>query len=308
MTPLRAVVALLGTAALAAMFAGSTATADVAGPDDSIQQAFGPLQPATWYAGAFKSDGDVDYLTIGVAEPNLVLHVDVENTVSPCQSMWLNGCPVWGTLIDAQGTQVGGEGSAAGTAEVDAGASDVIDWTFATAGTYYLAMDSAGDLPTYRVRQVATVPAAPGPGSAAGGGQAGGSGTPPAPGSPGSGAGAGTSGGEGSGSSPPLPATSLVVASPQRGTAVRARLLVRRALRRLTVTVGRPGGPALASLRLTSVRAGRRHVALRLGPAGRLALARAGRLRLTVRLVAVPSSGRRLVLRRGVILDRSSSR
>jgi hypothetical protein len=303
MTPRHAVAALVVAGALAGMFTGSTAMADVAGPDDSTQQAFGPMQPATWYAGAFKSEGDVDYLAIRIEEPNLALHVDVENTVSPCQSAWLNGCPVWGTLIDAQGTQVGGEGSPAGTGEVDAGASDVIDWTFATAGAYYLAMDSAGDLPTYRVRQIATPPAPAGAGGAGGGGGQGGDSGTPGTGS----SGAGAPGGEGSGSSPPLPAASLVVASRQRGAAVRARLLVRRALRRLTLTVGRPGGPALASLRLASVRAGRRMVVLRLGPAGRRALARAGRLRLTVRLVAVPSSGSRVVLRRGVILDRPAS-
>jgi hypothetical protein len=263
-----------------------------------------------WYPGAFTSADDVDYLAIRVEAPALALHVDVENTVSPCTSVWLNGCPVWGTLIDAQGTQIGGEGSSAGTGQVDAGTSDVIDWTFDAAGTYFLAMDSAGDLPSYRVRQIATVPAPAGSGTAGGQGGQGGTGGigQPAPATGNAGESGSTTSGAGDGSSPVLPAASLLVTTRQRGTVVRARVAVRRLLRSLTLSVARPGGVALASLRLPSVRAGRRTVALRLGARGRRALARARRLRLTLRLVAVPTVGSRLVLRRAVILDRSSNR
>jgi hypothetical protein len=55
MTPRRAVAELLCTAGA---FAPAAARADVAGPDDSVQQAFGPLAPAAWYPGAFTSAGD----------------------------------------------------------------------------------------------------------------------------------------------------------------------------------------------------------------------------------------------------------
>ncbi len=293
MTPGRALAAFVCTASLATALGAGAADADVAGPDDSIQQAFGPLAPATWYAGQFKGDGDVDYLAVRVQEPSLTLHVDVENTVSPCMSVWLNGCPIWATFIDGQSLQVGGEGSSAGTGQVDAGASDVIDWTFAAPGTYFLAMDSAGDLPTYRVRYLATAPPAYGPGGAGGPGAGG---EPP---------GAGAGGGAGSATTP---AASLTVTRRQRGNVVRARIVVRRPLRSLTVSVGRTGAKAYATRRLTAVRAGRRTVVLRLGPAGRRALARAGRLRLAVRLVAVPVAGSRLILRRAVILDRPRPR
>jgi hypothetical protein len=100
---------------------------------------------------------------------------------------------------------------------------------------------------------------------------------------------------------------SLAVARRQRGTAIRARIAVRSPLRRLTLSALRDGAP-LASLRLASVRAGRRTVALRLGPAGQRALARAGKLGLTVRLVAIPATGSRLIVRRPVTLVRPAAR
>ena len=58
-------------------------------------------------------------------------------------SLELTGCPVYGTLLDAGGAQLGGEDSGAGTGPVtDDSPADVIDWTFATPGRYYLAMDA----------------------------------------------------------------------------------------------------------------------------------------------------------------------
>ncbi|HEU0317030.1 MAG TPA: hypothetical protein VFR49_06855 [Solirubrobacteraceae bacterium] len=268
-------VALAGTLAMA-----GPALADIAGPDDSIQQAFGPMSSGSSYSGAFVSPGDVDYLAIAVARPNTMVHVDVENTVAACASPNLTGCPIWGSLIDGQGGQVGGEGSTAGTGEVDAGASDVIDWTFSAAGTYYLAIDSSGDLPTYRVRETAIEPGLPG-GAPAG-----------SPGSAGGQPGSGPAGGTTTGGHPSTgQAVTLALSRHQRGDTIRARLVVRRPVRLLTLSVTTPSSRLLASARLTSVPVGRRTVALRLGRAGRGALVRAGRLRLTVRLVAQPVTG-----------------
>jgi hypothetical protein len=142
----------LALGVLAALVVAAPALADVAGPDDSLAQAYGPLQPGVTVSGTFKSPTDVDYLSFNVTAPNTAVHFTVTNTVGSCSSPdGPAGCAVWGTLIDGQQQQLGGEGSSAGTAEVDAGRSDVIDWTIADPGTYYLAMDSGGSLPSYEV-------------------------------------------------------------------------------------------------------------------------------------------------------------
>jgi hypothetical protein len=67
-------------------------------------------------------------------------------------------------------------------------------------------------------------------------------------------------------------------------------------------------GVTISSASFTAVRAGRRTVALRLDRAARRALARAGRLALTVRMVAVPATGSRLVVRRSLTLVRPARR
>jgi hypothetical protein len=138
--------------ALGALLVGAPASADVSGPDDSLAQAY-PLQPGVTVSGTFNSPTDVDYLSFSVTAPNTAVHFTVTNTTPSCSSPdGPAGCAVWGTLIDGQQQQLGGEGSSAGTDEVDAGKSDVIDWTVATPGTYYLAMDSGGSQPSYKVR------------------------------------------------------------------------------------------------------------------------------------------------------------
>jgi hypothetical protein len=139
--------------ALGALALAAPAAAEVAGnPADSLPTAYGPLQPGVSVSGAFKSPNDVDYLSFNVTAPNSAVHFKVTNTLSSCSSPdGPIGCAVFGTLIDGNQQQLGGEGSSAGTGEVDAGKSDVIDWTIANPGTYYLAMDSGGSFPTYRV-------------------------------------------------------------------------------------------------------------------------------------------------------------
>lgn len=152
---------LCGVAALAV---SAPALANVSGPDDSLPQAYGPLQPGVDVSGAFTRPDDVDYLSFIVTAPHTAVHFDVTNTVGRCGSPdGAIGCAVFGTLIDGQQHQLGGEGSSAGTGEVDAGGRDVIDWVIADPGTYYLAMDSGGFLPTYRVRLAPPTPAVTGP-------------------------------------------------------------------------------------------------------------------------------------------------
>ena len=140
-------------AAVVALVPAAAALADVAGPDDSTAQAYGPLQPGVTVSGSFTRPDDVDYLSFNVAAPNTAVHFVVSNTTGSCGSPdGAIGCAVWGTLIDGQQQQLGGEGSSAGTGEVDAGGTDAIDWVIAQPGTYYLVMDSGGYLPAYKVR------------------------------------------------------------------------------------------------------------------------------------------------------------
>jgi hypothetical protein len=191
--PLAAGVTLALLWALLALVAPA-AHADVFGPDESIAQAGGPLQPGNTYGGAFSSPDDIDYLSFDVTQPNQTLHFDVVNTLTDCNSPDLDFCPMWATLIDGNGQQLGGPDSYAGTGEVDYASSDTIDWTFPSPGRYYLVLDSSGDLPSFQLDFNVVVP------GATGGGGGGGGGTGTTTGS-GAGAGAGSVNSQGHGSS-----------------------------------------------------------------------------------------------------------
>ncbi|MEY2514150.1 MAG: hypothetical protein QOJ89_1508 [bacterium] len=259
---------------VAALLPAALAVADVAGPDDTIATAYGPLVAGTPYSGTFKSETDVDYLSFDVAKAGDKLHFDVVNTVSGCTSVNLTGCPIYATLITTAGQQVGGEGSSAGTAAVPEGRSDTIDWTFDAPGRYLVAMDSDGDGPTYTIRYRVVTAAA------------------------------------GTGTTVPRPAaiSSLRVTTPQHTTTVRARLNVGRVLRKLTVRLERAGaarGAApVAVARLEAVPRGKRTISLRLDARARADVALRGHLALRVRVVAVPDGGATQILQRAVRVDR----
>jgi hypothetical protein len=158
--PSRLLPAALAVAALAASVLPAAASADMMGADDSIATAFGPLVPGTLYSGAFRSDADTDYLAFDVAKAGDLVHFDVANLTPSCPSPDANGCPVYATLIDSSGQQVGGEGSGAGTGAVTVDAhTDVVDWTFGGPGRFYVAMDSgvAGTSYSIRLRPPAAV-------------------------------------------------------------------------------------------------------------------------------------------------------
>jgi hypothetical protein len=253
--------------ALGALALAAPAIADVAGPDDSLAQAYGPLQPGVSVSGTFTRPDDVDYLKFNVTARNTAVHFTVTNTVSSCSSPdGPIGCAVWGTLIDGQQQQLGGEGSSAGTAEVDAGKTDVIDWTIADPGTYYLAMDSGGALPSYRVRLA-----------------------PPEPTGP--------------------PIASLSARSVRHGAAVSVRVKAGRPLRslkaKLTLT---SHGHAIALGRASAgnVKKGTKTLTITVNRAGRHALAGAAshRLRVRVRVTAVPVVGRSASAQRSLTLHR----
>ncbi|GAC1436854.1 MAG: hypothetical protein NVSMB51_09100 [Solirubrobacteraceae bacterium] len=274
---------LVATFLVAGFLPVSAAPGDVAGPDESIGQAFGPLVAGSVYSGSFNSPTDMDYLAFDVAQPGQTLHFDVTNTVHGCLSPNLTGCPLYATLIDSQGLQLGGAGSSAGTGPVSEDyRADVIDWTFDAAGRYYVAVDSDGDLPTYTLHYAVS---SSGTGNAigSGGGRAGAGGAPK---------------GDAAGSDQSAPGsaraiTSLRVSSHQRGTTVRARLNIGRALRSLKVQLETTGARArtFAVKRLREVRPGRRTFALPLDASARLLLVRRGRLTLRVAVSAAPGTG-----------------
>ena len=146
-------------AALIALGVGvsaSAAKADIigAGPDETIAQAYGPLTPGVNYSGAFSNPNDVDYLAFAVASAGESLQFTVSNTLQSCNSPDDDYCPLYATLMDQTNQQVGGDSSSAGTvATFDD--TETIDWTFAAPGTYYVLMESNGNLadgqPTYTV-------------------------------------------------------------------------------------------------------------------------------------------------------------
>jgi hypothetical protein len=283
------------------------ASADVAGPDDSIAEAFGPLAADTLYSGRFKSETDVDYLSFDVARAGQTLHFDVANTVRNCASVNLTGCPLYATLLDGEGRQLGGEGSSAGTGAVTEDASrDAIDWTFDAPGRYFVAMDSDGDRPTYGLQYRVVAPAAGGaPGTT--GPPPAATGPPPAAGGsgqPGAGATAPPASAPGTGSPAPQPIASLRVPRRQRGPVLRVRLDVGRPLRGLTVRLEGTRARTVALRRLRSVGAGKRTVTLRLDAVTRRALSRRGRLALRLRIVATPVSGAPQTARRSVLFVR----
>jgi hypothetical protein len=128
------------------------AEADLFGPDDSFSQAYGPLRQQVTYSGALRTPGDLDYFYFDITRPGEALHITVQNTLQGCSNPDQNGCPLWATLLDGTEHQLGGEGSTAGTGEVDYRSTDFIDWTFPQPGRYYIVLESSGDLPTYNLR------------------------------------------------------------------------------------------------------------------------------------------------------------
>jgi hypothetical protein len=268
--------------ALAVAWAAGPARADVSGlgPGDSLSSPAGPMQFGVQYSGGFTRPDDLDHVLFSVATPGSTLSFVVTNTFGGCAPA--DYCPIWGTLLDTAGHQLGGEGSTAGTGPVGPGTSDSIDWTFPAAGSYILVLEGNGDLATYQFRGDVTF---------AGGGGGGGS----APGGSG-------------GPASPRPITRMRAAGGQRGTAVRARLTLRPASRVTASLVadGRRFGRSVA------VRVGYLRRA-RLGPGAvslrvplfahvRRAMPRLKSLRVTLVVTVTRRGSRPIVLRQAVLL------
>jgi hypothetical protein len=272
------VIAIVGVGASA-----SAAGADVVGggPDETITQAAGPLLPYVSYSGAFANPGDVDYLAFRVAFAGETLGFLVANTTQSCNSPDDDSCPVYATLMDSTNQQVGGDTSGAGTVAT-AGDTETFSWTFAQPGTYYLLMESNGNLadgqPTYSVGV-----AVPG-----GTGGPGGSG--------------GTGGGAGSG---PV-VKSITVGRRQRGNRVTAQVVLTQRAASLSATLlalGPHGRETeIAKLTRHSVAPRTYLLALALPAFYRRELEHSHRLSLVLETTVTTSSGRRLSYTRRVTL------
>lgn len=254
-------VTIVGTAVWA-----SVANADIkaGSPDETIQQAYGPLQQSVNYSGAFTNPNDVDYLSFVVTSAGESLHFTVSNTLTGCNSPDDDYCPLYATLMDQSNQQVGGNSSSAGTiATVDD--TETIDWTFTQPGTYYLLMESNGNLPngqpTYTVRI----------------------GPPP-------------QGGSGGGATGPI-VKSISVARHQRGDSVKAGIVLAQRASRLSEVLYalHPGGRRtyVAGLTRSRLAVASYRTAIRLSSFYRRALKRSHRLSLVLKITIVTSLGRR---------------
>jgi hypothetical protein len=160
--------------------------------DESIGEAQGPILPGVGYSGAFAAPAgqqDLDYLYFDVAQPE-TLRFEVLNTLpsASCTPYAFPGsasepgfaetepsCWMWATLLEADGQQLGGAGSAAGTRGIEASSYEELQWTFVAPGRYYIVLESEyyGERPSFRL-SYGVVPAGGGGGA---GGSGGGEGT-----------------------------------------------------------------------------------------------------------------------------------
>jgi hypothetical protein len=147
-------------------------------PAETIQSAY-QTQPGFTYQGAFEPDTvagyhDLDYLAFTVTNPGETLEFTVQNTtqgVDPNRYEW---CPVYASILNGANILVANGAGTVATYQD----TEVFDWTFASAGTYYLVMESNGDMPagdpTYAVSYAVVAP-----GAAAGSGTPGSAGANP---------------------------------------------------------------------------------------------------------------------------------
>ena len=265
------------SAAVGVGLLADTAQADIngAGPDETIQQAYGPLVEGVTYSGAFTDPNDVDYLAFNVTSAGQSLVFTVSNTLTSCNSPDDDSCPVYATLMDQSNQQVGGDNSSAGTiATVDD--TETIDWTFAQPGTYYVLMESNGNLPPGQPTYTVSVAPAP------------------------------SGSGSGSGKSPVPPVKSVAAARHQRGDWVVATVALAQPPVTMTAYLfarGRGGHLThVASSTRRLVRAGTFRLALRLPAAYRRTLKLQHRLSVVLDIAIVTSTGRRLRYSRPVTL------
>jgi hypothetical protein len=221
-------------------------------PAEDIATAY-PTQPSTWYYGAFQPDTatyhDLDYLAFTVASAGETVQFSLQNTTAAVDPNAYEWCPVYLSILDGSDTLVA---DGAGTIATY-GDTEVFDWTFPTAGTYYMVMESNGDMPagdpTYAVSYALV--SGGGPGSSPPGSSPPGS-SPPGSSPPGS---------SPPGSSPPLLVSSLLVPGRQHGHAVHATIVLAQAAEVRAVL--KRDGKVIAAARRTRLAPGTHRLALR---------------------------------------------
>jgi hypothetical protein len=266
----------------AGLCAGASADVVGFGPAPYASSAYGPVALGQVVRGAFTGPDDQDYLAFDVTRAGETLQFTVQNTTSSCADPYGAGCPVYLTLMDPTGlNQVGGPTSDAGTIATF-GDTETFTWTFDAPGTYYMLMESDGDLPagspSYSV--VVGVPAS-------GGSPGGSSGTPSGLGHP----------------SPPL-VRSLVVVPRQRGGWVHGTVTLGQPAPLVQMRVSTPGSRSAATTRLRLLRAGRHQMSVRVPAVWRRRLFDSKQLRLVVRVSVTGWTGHTTTFTRRVMLRR----
>lgn len=259
----------------------ATAPADVSGGDESPAQAFGPLALGHTYNGAFASGDDIDYLSFAVSKPE-TLEVTVQNTTGVCNDPNQAGCPVYATLMDPSGAgQLGGDTSGAGTIAT-AGDTEVFSWSFAQPGTFYVLLESNGDLPAGSPSYAVTLNSSSGS--------------------------TGTGSGPGGTVRPPAPVVrSLSVPPRQRGRRVAARIVLGQSVSSLRADLlihAHARQVTVASRLARHLGAGAHRIVLGLPSAYVRQLARGHHLTSWVRITVLAAGGRRLMFTRRVVLTR----
>lgn len=193
------------------------------------------------------------------------------NTTQACNDPNDAGCPVYATLMDSSNQQVGGDTSDAGTIATS-GDTEVLSWTFASPGTYYLLLESDSDLapgnPSYTVAFAAPPPGGPG----------------------------------GTGPAAPL-VRSLMVPRSQHGTRVRARVVLGQSHVRLNASLVAGHHTVVTRLVRQGLGPGAHALVLHLPHAYQTRLKRKHHLSLVLKLVATTASGQRTSLSRRVTLS-----
>jgi hypothetical protein len=291
----RIVLALVVTVVIGALTSSAGAEISGAGPDESIAHAYGPLQANLTYTGAFAGANDVDYLSFRTTAAGQIVQFTIRNTTPMCADPNNAGCPVYATLMDATGqNQLGGSDSDAGTIATY-GDTEIFRWTFAQPGTYYLLMESDGDLPSGSPAYAVAL-GLPGTGSGTGTGS-------------GSGSGSGSGTGSGSGSANQAGAVrSLTVLPHQRGRSVAATVVLARhaAWLRAMVLAPRPRRRPVfvASVTSRNLGPGVQRVSVRLPLAYRRELTAGRKLAVLLRITVANPAGPPTSFTRNVSLKR----
>ena len=255
-----------------------------------------PTQPGVTYRGALNPDNnatgyhDLDYLALTASAGETIEFTEQNTTTGIDPSSCAQFCPVYLSLDKpnpAPPPDAVGLCSGAGTIATY-GDTEIFDWTFGTAGTYYMIMESDGDVPLSYAVSYTVVAAGGGTDSCQSAGSTGGKG---------SGCthhcGPGSGGSSGSTSSPPAPLVRLVRVAPnQRGTSVTATLNLGRWAKfvRVALLLAHTN-TSIVSIRRAPAAPGHHRYELALGHAYRATLSADHKLSLLVRIAVDGSSG-----------------